>query len=608
MKGVQELANGFQDTFTNLLGSPDGFKLIGGVKSFDALRSTPVRTEGQRIFLKSYYENGNTGGGIFIGHIGTKLDDGGTVAQGVGYYWERMYQSTVSVNDFGAVGDGVTPDDVGIKYGLGWVSAKPNRKLTFDQNCLYLHNTPLTVTFKAGNTTNCEIEMLGSLYPSSSVADALTISEATYCKFKLKVYGTDYGTTSFPDYSQADPVGARQAFVINSCRGCETRVEGYGYNGRVLRTKATGTVKMSFNDISIKTGEGSCAQAAYLQGSADAFGKISHGQTQWDYFGSVLDKLTDLTIVYWEYGNKNSAVPAMLMNNCGSVEIGNLTGGSTWDSDTSTTLKIVGGQGIHASRIQVGEAYTGLSIVGGGLISDKPSVTIDNLLSYKTNQAVALNNTTGVKILSGLCDNTYYGVRYSGNINNCRVNMDGRNNFTAMHSAVTGAAIKSLSIGGDLYSETTTTFINFGSVAVNKLYVNDTNVVTTGKYLVLPTDNQCIVRGGQWSGSLDATPISGRPKHISNVQGIKTAYLNAGLQFLSGTVQGATITINHGLWAMPFEISVMPYSVASGTYPSGNIAVKTLSSTQVVLMYTGAAALTGDMYLLVNIKSEARVD
>ena len=64
MKGVQELANGFQDTFTNLLGSPDGFKLIGGVKSFDTLRSTPVRTEGQRIFLKSYYENGNTGGGL----------------------------------------------------------------------------------------------------------------------------------------------------------------------------------------------------------------------------------------------------------------------------------------------------------------------------------------------------------------------------------------------------------------------------------------------------------------------------------------------------------------------------------------------------------------
>lgn len=102
MKGVQELANGFQDTFTNLLGSPDGFKLIGGVKSFDTLRSTPVRAEGQRIFLKSYYENEVTGSGIFIGHIGTKLDDGGTVAQGVGYYWERLQTgSSVSILDFG---------------------------------------------------------------------------------------------------------------------------------------------------------------------------------------------------------------------------------------------------------------------------------------------------------------------------------------------------------------------------------------------------------------------------------------------------------------------------------------------------------------------------
>lgn len=111
MKGVQELANGFQDTFTNLLGSPDGFKLIGGVKSFDTLRSTPVRTEGQRIFLKSYYENGTTGGGIFVGHIGTKLDDGGTVAQGINYYWERIGNDNfVTPQMFGAVGDGVTQD------------------------------------------------------------------------------------------------------------------------------------------------------------------------------------------------------------------------------------------------------------------------------------------------------------------------------------------------------------------------------------------------------------------------------------------------------------------------------------------------------------------
>jgi hypothetical protein len=61
-----------------------------------------VKTEGQRIFLKSYYENGVDGGGLFIGHIGTKLDDSGTVAQGVNYYWERVLGGiTPTVEMFG---------------------------------------------------------------------------------------------------------------------------------------------------------------------------------------------------------------------------------------------------------------------------------------------------------------------------------------------------------------------------------------------------------------------------------------------------------------------------------------------------------------------------
>lgn len=130
MKGVQELANGFQDTFTNLLGSPDGFKLIGGVKSFDTLRSTPVKTEGQRIFLKSYHENGTTGGGIFVGHIGTKLDDGGTVAQGVGFYWERADCTEISVEIFGGTPNDNTIDNSDFIIAADLVSFSKGVRLT----------------------------------------------------------------------------------------------------------------------------------------------------------------------------------------------------------------------------------------------------------------------------------------------------------------------------------------------------------------------------------------------------------------------------------------------------------------------------------------------
>jgi hypothetical protein len=510
---------------------------------------------------------------------------------------------------FGAVGDGITDDSANLQKALNWVIAAPYRTLIFSSGKKYRTTTPLTAVFGAQNTIFCTINMEGSLYPDTNVGDALTISEAMYCTFNLKVCGDGYNISTIPDYSSADPAGGQQAIVINSCRGCKVDVLGNGFGGRVLRTKGTGSTKMSFIDLSIKTGENSCGQAAYLQATSDAYGRITHAQTQWDYFGSVLDTLTDVTINYWEYGNKNSAVPAMLLNNCGSVSIGNLTGGSAWDSNTSTTLKIINGQGIHASRLQVGEDYTGLIIEGDGTVNDKPTVVVDYVISYKTNTAVLLKNTTGVQIKSGLCDNTYYGVTYQGNIYNCRVSMDGRNNFTAMHFADAGNVIDSLSIGGGMYSEVAAHFISMLNATVRKLYVNDTYINTLGRYLFLPTSNECVVIGGKWLNSTNPSPIANRPKLISNVSGITTKYLNASLGFGSGAVQGTTITINHGLWATPYEVSVIPYGVSAGTvFATGNIVITTLNSTQVVLMYTGSAALTASMNLIISLKAESRVD
>lgn len=533
-----------------------------------------------------------------------KTGDGDSVQNKLnGLYWTR------TVEMFGTIGDGITDDSFSIQSALNWVTSGSYRKLIFSSNKIYYHTQPLIATFNTSNSVGCEITMIGSLFPAKNVGDALTIQEATYCSFLLKVKGDGYNIETIPDYSQADPEGSQQAFVINSCRGCKVSVEGYGYAGRVLRTKGGGVTKMSFVDISLKTGEGSCGQAAFLQATSDAYGRISHAQTQWDYYGSVLDKLTDVTISYWEYGNKNSRVPAMLINNCGSVSIGNLTGGSAWDSDTSTTLKIIGGQGIHASRLQVGEAYSGLIIEGNGLIKDKPTVVIDYLISYKTNKAVTLNNTTGVQIKSGICDNTYYGVVYEGNIYNCKVNMNGRNNFTSMHFADTGVLIDSLSIGGGMYAELSSAFISMFNATVNDLFILDTYVNTLGRYVFLPASNQCTIIGGRWLGSTHQSPIANRPKFISNVVGVNTKYINASLNFTSGSPSGTSVTINHGLWSTPYEISITPYNVSSSTtFSSGNLVLKSLTSSQVVISYNGTSPLSSDMYLVVELKAEARPD
>lgn len=72
-----------------------GYSLIKEVPSFASLRTLPVLVEGQKVKLRSYYADGTTGGGEFIGHIGTKTDDGGMYASGNGFYWERVLTDPV---------------------------------------------------------------------------------------------------------------------------------------------------------------------------------------------------------------------------------------------------------------------------------------------------------------------------------------------------------------------------------------------------------------------------------------------------------------------------------------------------------------------------------
>lgn len=106
LKGI---LNSIQSFFSDL-GNPTGFSKIGQVESFAKLRTTQVVTEGQRVLLSGYYAGSSVGGGQFIGHLGTASDDGGCVAAGVGYYWERIVDEYITPEMYGAKGDGVTDD------------------------------------------------------------------------------------------------------------------------------------------------------------------------------------------------------------------------------------------------------------------------------------------------------------------------------------------------------------------------------------------------------------------------------------------------------------------------------------------------------------------
>ncbi|HHD0425988.1 TPA: hypothetical protein ACN170_005272, partial [Klebsiella pneumoniae] len=81
------------DTLRQNLGSGEGFKYIGQVASYAALKTVIPERSGQRILLGSYYANESTGGGEFVARAGTATDDGGTICVPTGsstWYWQRV--------------------------------------------------------------------------------------------------------------------------------------------------------------------------------------------------------------------------------------------------------------------------------------------------------------------------------------------------------------------------------------------------------------------------------------------------------------------------------------------------------------------------------------
>jgi len=103
------------EQLTNLLSvdvlkANDALCLIGQIQSFDELRKTKPRMEGARISLRGWNANTCCGGGEFIGHLSKGKDDGGTIAAGNGFYWERVMTDPAELNvtHWGAVPDSKT--------------------------------------------------------------------------------------------------------------------------------------------------------------------------------------------------------------------------------------------------------------------------------------------------------------------------------------------------------------------------------------------------------------------------------------------------------------------------------------------------------------------
>ncbi len=107
---LKERIEGLNDAIT----APDGYRVVGQVESIAELRTIEPVEPNQHILVRSYYEGKNVGGGTFYydAKDTTSADNGGTViVTAGGMRWKRIYQ-TITPFDFGAVGDGVTNDEL----------------------------------------------------------------------------------------------------------------------------------------------------------------------------------------------------------------------------------------------------------------------------------------------------------------------------------------------------------------------------------------------------------------------------------------------------------------------------------------------------------------
>lgn len=544
------------------------------------------------------------------------LMDGDTLRQDLGSS-ELPGASLVSLSDgsvadailyktpemFGAKGDDSHDDTSAIQSAADWLCSGSNRHLIFSSGKTYRLVSSVNFSFLSG-VKCCAIEMHGAIKPDGGIGDAFTINDAVGCDFKLNVIGegvsitvdADTGVTTlpdgFPDYSTADPSGCQQAFVFNGCRSVRIDTVGYGYAGRVLRTKSTRTLKTSFLDISIRTGDsaaeigsGRCGQAMYLEGGSDAFGIINTAQTNWDVYGSVVYKLADLSIGYWENGS-GYVNPSMEFIGCQTVHAEIIASGGVNQKFPSVQISDASDRptvGFSIQRLFCVTGSNNLVIQGLGAENfHRKSVTINSLYSIQAaSDGVVINGISNAEINNMHIDNVKNGFRIKGVIRNIRLSGYIKYPSAAGIVADSDADIDELYYDGRiLAAASTTNCVDLSAAALQSTTFRDCYVLGTNGGFNLPASNNVKILGGKITA---ATLFPGtRPAIIKDTSGIVSAK-RGRTNFPAGTVTFATLIISHGLSLPPSSIVLTPLSAVSGS----NLSVTASDGLTFTVTYTG---------------------
>lgn len=168
------------------LSQQDGYKNLGEVQSFAALRTLVPSAVGIRVKLRGWYSDSVAGGGEFIAVAGPATDDGGVIASvNSSWHWKRVLNDSVWPEMFGAKGDNSTDDATALNAcfaysGANGLQVKAVRRAT------YLCKSAITVmqyanvnglmqmTIKRDSSVNTALDFITLL--SNSVVDGVIIA------------------------------------------------------------------------------------------------------------------------------------------------------------------------------------------------------------------------------------------------------------------------------------------------------------------------------------------------------------------------------------------------------------------------------------------------
>lgn len=486
----------------------------------------------------------------------------------------------INVKAFGAMGDGVTDDSTAIRNALS--SLQTGGSLYFPSGT-YKVSSPISVDFNGKE--RIVIHMEGHITPDEGVINAMTLKNLSYSSLTLNVYngGKVVSNLADVDYSQPDPAGCRQAFVLDSLRAVKVKITGRNYKGRVLRTLSTGATKFSFVNLDLRTGDtwGQCYQACYLQGADSAWGVISSAQTQWDVYGSVLDGITDVTVTYWEYGasvaNYN---PALTLNKLSSAHIGVLAGGQ--GAGTGTALKINEGVAISIDKLFTTECSVGLHIVGRtqtGSSEVNKQLTIGCHYSYGSNsKSLVLDGARNVSIKDVHYDSVGdYGVELVGTVRDVDIAGYIRNPRVNCVKSAIGSNVSRLTLRCRLYSASNVDLLDFMSGTIGNIFLDGCTATTAGGTVAnLQAANGVRVIGGEF-GTTGASLWNNRPAYISGTATPKVVGRGSS-NVPNGSIDGTDITVPHGLGVAP---TVVTWVWVDKPRPGSTLQIKSIDATNI---------------------------